>query len=93
MNPWFIHYYREFGEWLQEKEIPAYLTICGCGRITTSDPNRLSKEYCKKMGIQFRCGSCLFPQYENTLKTPTRGNIGKVYGYRFSARLNKFVKI
>ena len=93
MNPWFIHFYREFGEWLNEKIKPAYLTTCEeCARMCMSDPERLSKEYCRKVGIKFTCSSCLFPQYHN-LKCSTRGNVDKIYGYRFVPHLNKHVPI
>ena len=78
---WFIHFYREFGEWLQTKIKPEYLTTCDkCNRMCIFNPERLSKEYCKKVDIPFHCGSCLFPQYENTLHGPTRGNIYRIYG-------------
>lgn len=75
---WFIHFYREFGEWLQVKIKPEYLTNCICGRLAVSNPERLSKEYCKRVGIKFRCASCLFPQYDN-LKGSMRGNVNKIY--------------
>ena len=91
---WYIHFYREFSEWLQPKIKPEYLTTCDdCGRMAISNPDRLSKEYCKKMKIQFRCGSCLFPQYANTLKSATRGNIERIYGKTFVPKLNCWVPI
>jgi len=84
---WFVHFYREFGEWLQPTVKPAYLTTCdNCNRICKSYSERFSKEYCKKVGIQFRCGSCLYPQYENTLMCSTRGNINKIYGNTLHSR-------
>ena len=91
---WFIHFYREFGEWLQIKIKPEYLTACDdCNRMGISNPERLSKEYCHKMKISFRCASCLFPQYADSLKSPTRGNVEKIYGMRWVAHKNKFKKI
>ena len=80
---WFIHFYREFGEWLQEKIKPIYVTKCDiCNRLALSDPERFSKEYCRKMKIKFRCGSCLFPQYVDSLNTPMRGNVNLIYGMK-----------
>ena len=91
---WFVHFYREFSEWLQVKIKPEYLTSCEkCGRIAVSNPDRLSKEYCKRVGIKFACASCLFPQYENTLKCSMRGNVNLVYGFRFDTKQNKFVPL
>ena len=91
MNPdhWFIHFYREFGEWLQIKIKPEYLTTCdNCDRIAVSNPDRISKEYCKKVGIKFRCSSCLFPQYDN-LNGSMRGNINKIYGKQSQTTLKE----
>lgn len=51
-----------------------------CNRLGDSDPETLSYEYCKRVGIKFRCGSCKFPQYSEILKSPTRGNVNGIYG-------------
>ena len=50
-----------------------------CNRYGVSDPECISLEYCRKVGIPFTCGSCKWSQYENTLRCPTRGNVGVIY--------------
>jgi len=94
MNDWFIHFYREFGEWLQVKTIPIKLEKCDeCNRLSLSHHERLNKQYCRKTGIPFRCGSCMFPQYADTLCTPLRGNHYRIYGKRFNKETHAWVEI
>lgn len=62
--------------WLQKISNMPKITKCDiCHRLGLSDPECLSVEYCRRVGIKFKCGSCKFSQYENTLRCPTRGNV------------------
>lgn len=80
--------------WLLKISLLPKVVPCDlCKRLAISDPERLSLEYCRRVNISFRCGSCLYPQYQYTLCTPTRGNIGGIYGYRFVLKLNKFIPL
>lgn len=93
---WYIHFQREFGEWLKpkfKKIFPRVVNCDKCNRLAISHPERLSKEYCQRVGIPFLCGSCLYPQYEISLCSPTRGNIDKIYGKRFVPHKNEWVTI
>ena len=68
-------------QWLYKQSLKPKLIPCDkCIRLGISDPECLSLEWCRKMKIPFTCASCKFPQYKNTLKTPTRGNVGMIYG-------------
>jgi len=94
INDWFIHFYREFGEWLQGTITPIKLEKCDeCNRLSMSHQERFNKQYCRKMNIPFRCGSCMFPQYEDTLHTSIRGNHDRIYGKRFNPKINNWVAI
>jgi len=62
--------------WLQKiNNLPKVVQCENCKRLGLSDPERFSIEYCHRVGIQFRCGSCLYPKYVHTLKNPTRGDV------------------
>jgi hypothetical protein len=68
--------------WLDKIALRPTVEQCeNCGRLGESDPERFSLSYCQRVGIQFRCGSCLYPKYVHTLKTPTRGNVDIIYKY------------
>ena len=51
-----------------------------CPNLTHKEENQFTLDYCRRVNIPFRCGSCLFPQYRYTLCCPTRGNVYRIYG-------------
>lgn len=66
--------------WLQKMSLLPKMVQCDiCNRLGVSDPECFSLEWCRKMGVKFTCGSCKFPQYQFTLRTPIRGNVGVIY--------------
>lgn len=85
---------KRFDRWLLKISLLPKIVKCDdCNRLAISDNECLSLEYCRRVEIKFLCGSCKFPQYKDSLRTATRGNVMKIYGMRFVAKLNKFIPI
>lgn len=62
--------------WLNKIALMPKVVPCdNCNRLGVSDVECFDVGYCRRMGIRFLCGSCRFPQYKDTLRTSTRGNV------------------
>ena len=72
---------RDSEMWMRKVQmIPKVIKCDNCNRFGISDPECFSIEYCRKHNVRFLYGSCRCPQYDNSLRNPTRGDVDKIYG-------------